>query len=254
MDASLITVDNPLDITVPGRYIITYSYAPKFEVPATEMTREIIVQDTQPPSITLLGDKVMKVGVGETYTEPGFSATDTASGDVPVINDLSWTFGRIDRVGFMKDNATFADLDLDGNGGLLAMTPVGSGFVANGPGGRGFDFNDAGDFWGSMVDDDGNPQPGRSDQFQILYTAYFFAHTSGNYEFGVPDLDGENQIWLDRDRDGTFESAGDLGSELILPNRGTGAVSLAAGHYRFAIAYREGTQAERLAVVYSKPV
>ena len=254
MDSSLITVDNPVDITVPGLYTITFSYAPQFEVPATEVTRDVIVQDTQPPTITLAGDKVMKLGVGETYTEPGFTATDNASGDIPVFHDLSWTFGRIDRVGFMKDNATFGDLDLDGNGGLLSMTPVGFSFVSTGPGGRGFDFDNAGDFWVSMVDADGNPQPGRNDQFQILYTAYFFARTPGVYEFGVPDLDGENQIWLDRDRDGTFESTGDLGSELILANRGTGAVTLEEGYYRFAIAYREGTNLERLEVVYSKPV
>ncbi len=158
------------------------------------------------------------------------------------------------RVGFMKDNASFADLTLDGNGGLLAMTPVGFSYVANGPGGRGFDFNDYNDFWGSMVDADGNPQPGRDDQFQILYTAHFVAQVTGDYEFGVIDLDGENQIWLDRDQDGVFEANGALGSELIQPNRGFGAVNLVAGFYKFAIAYREGTASERLEVGYSKPV
>ena len=130
-------------------------------------------------------------------------------------------------------------MNLDGNGGLMAMTPYGATFLTDGPDGRGLDFNSDQDF----VD---TGAVGRYDQYMNLFFGCFNAPEAGNYEFSIRHADDRSGIWLDLDQDGVFEAPGgfETGENIVwytpdpIPGDGA-AVSLAAGAYMFAVTHGE---------------
>lgn len=80
---SLITVDNPVDTTIPGTYTVTYSVIDSSGNPALEMTRTVIV-DGEVPVITLLGSPDLVLEQFYQYTDAGASATDDIDGDITI--------------------------------------------------------------------------------------------------------------------------------------------------------------------------
>ncbi|MDP6544295.1 MAG: PEP-CTERM sorting domain-containing protein [Phycisphaerae bacterium] len=94
-----------------------------------------------------------------------------------------------------------ADMNLDGNGGLMAMTPYGTTLMTDGPDGRGLDFNSDQDF----IDTGAINQ---HDQYMNLFFGYFSAPEAGDYEFSIHHADDRCGIWLDLDQDGVFEAPG----------------------------------------------
>ncbi|MDE0821754.1 MAG: DUF5011 domain-containing protein, partial [Opitutales bacterium] len=72
---------SPFDTNMPGTYTLNY----KVEDSAGNMgqtTRTVKVIDTTPPIIDLKGGNVVRIDVGFTYLEPGFSAMDSTDGDL----------------------------------------------------------------------------------------------------------------------------------------------------------------------------
>lgn len=47
-----------------------------------EAVRQIVYYDPEPPVLTLLGDETVKLTEGQTYKEPGYTATDNCEGDI----------------------------------------------------------------------------------------------------------------------------------------------------------------------------
>lgn len=83
ISASVVVVNN-IDNTTPGTYTVTYTATDSSGNTATE-TRSVIVElDLVPPEITLNGASPLNLFVGETYTEPGATATDNVDGTIPV--------------------------------------------------------------------------------------------------------------------------------------------------------------------------
>lgn len=71
-----------IDITKVGTYELLYSLSNLKGRNTTEVSRTIQVVDTTAPVITLKGDKVIKVKIGEEYKDPGATAADKVDGDL----------------------------------------------------------------------------------------------------------------------------------------------------------------------------
>ena len=84
--------------------------------------------------VTLTGDAVVKLTVGEGWTDPGASAVDQGDGTTAVASDLAYGLNRILKSGFKLDPSNDALLNLDANGGLLSETAIGTGYLTDGPG------------------------------------------------------------------------------------------------------------------------
>jgi autotransporter-associated beta strand protein len=129
------------------------------------------------------------------------------------------------------------EMDVDGNGGLMTLTPYGSAEFTSGPGDRGFDFNTDAEF----RDDD---VVSASDNYANLFLGYFTAQETGEFRFKAADRRNRLGLWLDLDRDGVFESSAsglgsDAGEQLAWEDSGEKLVDLEAGRvYRFAATTR----------------
>src|SRR5690606_33089964 len=77
----IVTV-NPVDTTTPGTYTVTYNVTDAAGNAAEQVTRTVNVEDTTPPVITLNGDAEVTVEAGDTWTDPGATATDIVDGDL----------------------------------------------------------------------------------------------------------------------------------------------------------------------------
>ena len=126
-----------------------------------------------------------------------------------------------------------ADMDLDGNGGLMSMTPWATVLLTSGPGNRGMDFNTPQDFIDSGA-------IGQTVNYMNLFIGTFHAPEDGSYEFRNAGDDDRAGIWLDLDRDGVFESStpglgSNRGEQLSWEDGGTKTVTLTGGlDYMFA--------------------
>ena len=80
--AQIIIGGDVVNTSLPGTYVVTYNVSDAAGNAADEVTRTVDVSDVTPPTITLLGDNPVELAVGDTYTEPGFTAIDNVDGDV----------------------------------------------------------------------------------------------------------------------------------------------------------------------------
>jgi hypothetical protein len=67
--------------TAFGSYPVTYSVTNEVGI-STAITRTVVVTDTTPPAVSLLGNNPLYVPMGTPFTEPGATATDFCAGDV----------------------------------------------------------------------------------------------------------------------------------------------------------------------------
>ena len=233
LDASLVVVDGTVDDDKAGIYKLSYTYTADGKS-AREQVRYVKVHDTQGPVITLEGDAVMKIEVGNEYVEPGFSATDAAEGEVKAFSHLERLPNLLNVSGFMQDGRdnNIEMLNFDQNGGFMSLDPVGvSTFEGNIVG-----LNGDGAFRALV------PEISRNDDYQVMFHGYFYAKTDGGYEFGADNADDRCSVWVDLDQDGIFESNGDLGSEVVFTNYNGGGwktYQLTEGFYKVAITFWE---------------
>jgi len=78
-----IQKDSNLDTSTPGNYSIKY-YVSNSCGGIASITRNIIVKDTKKPLLSLLGDELININIGDNYTESGAQAIDQ-----PCKNDIS---------------------------------------------------------------------------------------------------------------------------------------------------------------------
>ena len=79
---SSIAIVNNVDTSTVGTYTVTYNVSDTSGNAAVPVTRTVNVVDTTAPVITLLGDNLMTIEVGTTFTDPGAVATDNYDGDL----------------------------------------------------------------------------------------------------------------------------------------------------------------------------
>lgn len=81
-----ITVEGTVNTGLPGEYALTYRVTDSRGL-ASETVRTVLVEDTLPPVINLLGDNPLTLDCGALFAEPGVTATDACDGDLAVISD-----------------------------------------------------------------------------------------------------------------------------------------------------------------------
>ncbi|WP_400072483.1 immunoglobulin-like domain-containing protein [Zobellia russellii] len=84
ISANVISDATAVNMNVAGTYTVTYNVSDAAGNAATQVTRTVNVSaapDTTPPVIALTGGEV-NLTVGDTYVDPGYSATDNVDGDI----------------------------------------------------------------------------------------------------------------------------------------------------------------------------
>ena len=76
LTGNIVVGGDTVNTAVTGNYVITYNVSDSAANPASEIARTVRVQDSTPPEITLAGDNPMYLYIGDTFTEPGYSASD----------------------------------------------------------------------------------------------------------------------------------------------------------------------------------
>lgn len=76
-----VTVDGSVNIQEYGEYILTYQVKDSYGNVAKE-ERKVVVKDFTLPEITLNGKNFVYVSLGESYSEPGYTAVDNIDGDL----------------------------------------------------------------------------------------------------------------------------------------------------------------------------
>ncbi|HUU92935.1 MAG TPA: PA14 domain-containing protein, partial [Phycisphaerae bacterium] len=155
------------------------------------------------------------------------------------------------HLGFHANNDNLY-LDLNNNGGMMTLPPDGTAVLTDGPGNRGLDFNNDGDFTATGA-------ISVTDNYSNLFFGILRITEAGDYTLRVNQDDDRCGMWLDLDQDGVFESTtAGLGS-----NRGeqlqwdsdhaAKVLTLAVGDYLFATTHREGTSGSGVHVMFKTP-
>ncbi|MDB4618806.1 VCBS domain-containing protein, partial [bacterium] len=82
--ASVVVAGDPVDLKVPGSYVVTYNCQDAAGNPAVQVTRTIVVSDTTKPVITLVGNAETTAEAGSQYQDAGATAIDSLDGEVAV--------------------------------------------------------------------------------------------------------------------------------------------------------------------------
>ena len=78
-----IEVDNPVNTSLAGTYVVTYDVVDSSNNAAVQVTRTVIVVDTIVPDIALFGPEALELECGvQVYTELGAFASDACDGDL----------------------------------------------------------------------------------------------------------------------------------------------------------------------------
>ncbi|GAA4942163.1 hypothetical protein GCM10023314_14060 [Algibacter agarivorans] len=81
--ANIVVAGDTVDADTAGTYIITYNVSDAAGNAATQRTRTVIVAaDVVAPVITLVGSETINITLGESFTDPGATATDNVDGDI----------------------------------------------------------------------------------------------------------------------------------------------------------------------------
>src|SRR5436309_10317854 len=110
---SAIQASGSLDANTVGSYTRTYTVADGNGHSDTK-TRTVNVVDTQPPTLTLLGDNPLTVECHGTFTDPGAAASDACAGNLTSAIQASGsldanTVGKIGRASCRADGNGQAD-------------------------------------------------------------------------------------------------------------------------------------------------
>ena len=70
------------DTNTPGSYQLAYTASNLFDVQSAPATRTLVVVDTTPPTVTLLGPNLMSLVAGTSFVDPGATASDLCAGDL----------------------------------------------------------------------------------------------------------------------------------------------------------------------------
>ncbi|MDC0295861.1 DUF5011 domain-containing protein, partial [bacterium] len=83
VDATVTVITSGIvDVNAPGTYTLTYAASDEVGNISAVVKRTVMVADTTPPLITLLGDAAMTIGIGSSFTDPGASVNDSFEGQL----------------------------------------------------------------------------------------------------------------------------------------------------------------------------
>ena len=106
-----VKVEGKVDGKTKGSYTLTYSVSDS-SGNICEIKRKVEVKDIKAPSISLKGSKDATIKLGETYTDPGYSASDNIDGD---LTDQVSVSGKVDTSKVGSYTITYKVTDSSGN-------------------------------------------------------------------------------------------------------------------------------------------
>ena len=80
--SALIVVSGSVDENSLGTYNLLYDLDDSSGNSATTVTRQVIVLDDLPPVITIVGDQIVNLAIGDSYVDDGATANDNYDGDL----------------------------------------------------------------------------------------------------------------------------------------------------------------------------
>ena len=108
-----------VDANAKGTYTLTYNISDASGNAAPTVTRQVIVDDTGAPSLSLLGNPTMNLQKGDVYNEPGATATDVIDNNTTLTESIVIT-GTVDTNTNGTYTLTYNVSDSTGN----AATPL----------------------------------------------------------------------------------------------------------------------------------
>ncbi|MBI2422282.1 MAG: DUF5011 domain-containing protein [Candidatus Hydrogenedentes bacterium] len=121
LTAQVTVDDGGLDTSVPGTYVRTYGVRDS-NGNLVSVTRSVIVEDNCGPTLTLFGGQTFFVNCNTDYVEPGFSAFDTADGDVTSKVTVTGDVIDVDSPGSYTLN--YEVIDEDGNAATVSRQVI----------------------------------------------------------------------------------------------------------------------------------
>lgn len=91
LTGNIVTTGLPIPVGVPGTYTVTYDVTDSSGNPATQQSRTVIVEDTEAPTLTRLGNVIETVTCGAVYTDAGATATDVCGDDTALTAAIAVT-------------------------------------------------------------------------------------------------------------------------------------------------------------------
>jgi hypothetical protein len=172
---------------------------------------------------------------------------------------LNSTPNALGHFGYHINNDNLA-MNLDGNAGMFnGGSPEsfqnfqGETTLTTGPGNRGLDFNNDGDFTATGV-------IAQADNYSNLFvgTLHVSGANAGVWQFREETGDDPTGFWIDLDQDGVFESSAaglgsDRGEQVIYNAGGFRQVTLAEGAYLVAFTHREGGGGSQIDYNFTAP-
>lgn len=113
-----VTVTGTVNGHTSGTYTLTYTVSDSSEN-QTEVKRTVTVGDFQSPSLTLSGASRIYVKVGESFSDPGYSANDRVDGDLTSKVVIS---GSVDTTRMGTNTLTYTVSDAAGNTATATRT------------------------------------------------------------------------------------------------------------------------------------
>lgn len=107
----MVMVEGEVDVNTCGIYILKYKVSDT-SGNMCEIERNITVADMTPPKIVLNGDSAIYIKLGDSFNEPGFTATDNLEGD---ITDKVIVSGTVDTTKQGIYTLTYKVMDNTGN-------------------------------------------------------------------------------------------------------------------------------------------
>ncbi|TYB77235.1 immunoglobulin-like domain-containing protein, partial [Bizionia myxarmorum] len=113
ISGSIIIDASAVNTAVVGTYTVTYNVVDAEGNPAAQITRDVEVEDTSAPTITLLGANPQTIEACGTYTELGATANDPCFGDISgsIVIDAS----AVNTAVVGTYTVTYNVMDADGN-------------------------------------------------------------------------------------------------------------------------------------------
>jgi len=180
-----------VNTAVPGTYIVAYDVWDSGNLRATQITRIVTVAPNNTPTLSLDGDSVVNVVVGETYIDAGASATDVEDDDATLTSNIVVN-------GLPSDTSTPATYivtyDVTDSSGFAA-TQITRTVVVNNPAG-----------WAHKLvskNSVGNPANQWSIEGAISADGRYVVFSSDATDIVVPDTNGFTDIFLQDVQTGT---------------------------------------------------
>jgi hypothetical protein len=112
-----ITLTGSVDTDSPGTYVLTYNHA-SGSAHGTA-TRTVVVRDTQPPAVTMVGDNPLRHLLGTPYVELGATAMDACGGNMEVLIE-----GMVDGTTLGNYSVNYVATDASGNAATNTRTVI----------------------------------------------------------------------------------------------------------------------------------